>query len=227
METIITEYQEYLNTKEQLSGTANPDQWFIDWVNGGEETSAGEKITEESALNIPVVKAAVSVLAESLATLSLEIYKVNKSGSKEAAPDHPLQELLSREPNPEMGDVTWRDTTQTHLGTYGNSYSAIQRTISGKTIALWPRSPRPERTRPVRSLTDGKIYYRVTDDQGQAEDPIAAKDMLHIPYLSMDGILGKSPIRLIREAIGGAKAAERFANELFRNGNVSQGYLTH
>ena len=162
-----------------------------------------------------------------MATLNLEVYRINKSGSKEATPDHPLQELLSREPNPEMSDVTWRDTTQNHLCTYGNGYSWIQRTISGKPLALWSRSPRPNRTKPIRSLSDGKIYYELHDERGQLQDHIEAKDMLHIPYLSMDGILGKSPITLIREAIAGNKAAERFANEVFRNNDVASGYLTH
>jgi HK97 family phage portal protein len=163
-----------------------------------------------------------------MATVTLEVYKEQKSGTKEVAWDHPLQPLLDREPNPEMSDRTWRHLIQTHLCTYGNSYNWIQRNVSGnKVLGLWPRSPKYERTHPQRNKQTGEIEYAIRDESGHDEPPIPAKDMLHIPYLSMDGILGKSPIKLIREAIGGNKAAERFANELFKNGDVSQGYFTH
>ena len=96
-------------------------------------------------------------------------------------------------PNPDMSAVTWFDSGQNHLGTYGNSYSWIQRTIRGNIVNLWLRSPKPERTEPFRSPKDGKIYYQVRDDRGREEEPIPAADMLHVPYFSMDGILENRP----------------------------------
>ena len=210
-----------------LSGTANPDQWLIDWVNGGQPSASGEHINEENALNCPAVKAAITVLAEAIQTLPIEICETLKSGRHVQATDHPLQEILSRVANEETAAPVWKNTSQIHLGQYGNSYSLIQRNVRGDRIAgLWQRSPKPERTKPVRNPKDGKIWYELHDERGRLEELVPAVDMLHIPYFSLDGIVGKSPIRMIREAIGGNKGAERFANEMFKNGGAAEGNFT-
>jgi len=215
-------------TAERLASTNNPDQWLIDWVNQGQATSSGEHITEENALNCSSVKAAVSCLSEAMMILGVEVCREDKSGKIELAKDHDVQPILERIANPETPAPTWRDTEQNHLGTWGNCYSWIQRSIRGnKVLALWNRDPKPERTKPVRSKRDGKIYYQIHNEQGQAEEPIPAADMLHVKYFSMDGVLGKSPVRMLREAIGGDRAAERLANEIFKNGDMSMGYFTH
>ena len=204
----------------------NPQQWFIDWANGGEgsDTSSGERITEENALRVPVVKAAVSVLSESMQTLPLEILRREKSGRISRATDHPVQELFFRQANDETSSDVWKHMTQMHLGTYGNSYSVIERSGRGVPTALHQKSPQPNRTKLVRG-DDGKLSYHLIDKQGRKEMPVRAKDMLHIPYFSMDGLTGQSPVRLLREAIGGNKAAERFANEMFANGGTPQGHF--
>ena len=212
-----------------LASTNNPDQWLVDWVNQGQATSSGEHITEENALHCSPVKAAVSCLSEAVMILGVEICrKDDKSGKIELATDHEMLPILTQVTNPETTATTWREVEQNHLGTYGNGYSWIQRTIRGnKTVALWNRPPKSERTKPVRSKADGKIYYELHDDQGQLEELVPARDMLHLKYFTMDGVIGKSPVRMIRETIGGDKAAERFANELFKNGDQTQGYFIH
>ena len=210
-----------------LSGTANPDEWLISWVAGGQPSASGEYINEENALNCPAVKAAVSVLAESMAMLSINIYRSEKNGQRQPAPDHPLQPILDRWANPETPATTWRETGQNHLGLWGNFYSEIHRGRRNDVVALQQLSPKSERTRPYRSKTDGKIWYEVRGESGQALPSIAAEDMLHVKALSLDGLVGKSIVKIIKEAIGGNKAAERFANEVFKNGPTPQGFLKH
>jgi len=216
-------------TAEALASTNNPDQWLVDWVNQGQATSSGEHITEENALNCSSVKAAVSCLSESMMVLGVEICKRDeKSGKIELARDHEMQPILAEAVNPETTSVTWRDVEQNHLGTYGNGYSFIQRNIRGnKVMALWNRSPKAERTKPIRKESDGKLYYELHNEKGEFEGLVPAANMLHIRYLTMDGIIGKSPVRMIRETIGGDKAAERLANEIFKNGDMSMGYFIH
>lgn len=214
--------------RNYLASTNNPDQWLIDWVNQGQATSSGEHITEENALNCGSVKAAVSCLSEAMMTLGIEICRQAKSDKIEVAADHELLPILARSPNPETTSITWRDQQQNHLGTWGNGYSWIQRTIRGnKIVALWSRSPKAERTKPIRSKDDGKLYYELHDDAGQLEDLVPAENMLHLKYLTLDGVIGKSPVRMIRESIGGDRAAERLANEIFKNGDMSMGYFRH
>lgn len=212
---------------QRLSGTANPDQWLIDWVNGGEASSSGEFINEENAMNVVPFKAAVSVLAEAMRVISLDVYRVDKSGRHTAVPDHDVQPLLWWAANPETDANLWMDTTQTHLGIWGNGYSVIQTTIGGKAVAFWQRPPRPERTTLTRNPKDGKLYYELRDEHGQTEDLLPASRMLHFRGVSTDGLVGKSPVKMLKETIGGARAAQRYANELFKNGATPQGYLKH
>jgi len=42
--------------------------------------------------------------------------------------------------------------------------------------------------------------------------------MLHVPGLSFDGIQGRSPVEVAKEAIGLGLAAESFGAEFFGNG---------
>ena len=212
---------------QTLSGTANPDEWLISWVNQGEPSAAGEYVNEENAMRCPALKAAVSVLAETLLTLDIKIFRETKSDRHEPAPDHPVQDLLGRQPSPEIEAGIWKETQQIDLGRYGNCYSIIQRTIRGNPCALWQRPPRPERTKLYRDEKTLKLMYAIRDERGRAEDPIPARDMFHIPYFSLDGLVGKSPVRMIREAIAGNRAAERYANEMFKNGGSPEMIFRH
>lgn len=201
----------------KLSGLADPEQWLIDWAGSGALTAAGEKISAETALTCAAVKAAVTVLAETVATVSLDVYRDRKSGGRDLATDHPVQHLLHDEPNEETASSTFRETLQGHLGTWGNGYAEIQRLRNGDPFALWQRSPRPGRTKPYRSSKDRKIYYECRDERKQLEANIPAADMFHIPGFGFDGLIGYDPIGHLREAIGLNKGAERYAAELFAN----------
>ena len=217
-----------IRSRQSLDGIQFPGKWLIDWASGGEPTSSGEAINENNALNCPAVKAAVSLLSESLALSSIEVCEQTDPDTVVVVKDHDLVPLLNRQPNPETNAMTWWDMMQNHHGTWGNAYAYIQRTVRGnKTIALWNRKANPERTKPVRSKDDGKLYYQCHNANGQLEAMVPAADMLHVRYLSLDGILGKSPVRMIRETIGGNKAAERIANEVFANGDATQGHYIH
>lgn len=215
---------------KMLSGRSdleNPQQWFIDWANGGSgaATSSGEHITPENALRVTPVYAAVSVLAESIQTLPIEIMRKEKSGTKSTASDHPVQELFFREVNDEMSTPVWKNASQIHLGTYGNTYSQIGRSRGEIPISLNLLSPKLSRTKQVRGK-DGKLHYELRDENGQQVGMVPAKDMFHIPYFSINGLTGQSPILLLKEAVGGNKAAERYTNELFKNGGTPQGHYT-
>jgi HK97 family phage portal protein len=210
-----------------LSGTYNPDFWLINWFRGGDESSSGEYINEENAITVPAVKAAVSILSESIRMLPIEIYRVTKGGTHEPAPDHPVQSILDLIANPDTDSASWKDTEQTTLGLWGNAYSFIQRTGRRDPVALYHLPAKPERTSPFRSDKDGRIWYKLRDEHGQEEDPVSASEILHLKGLSLDGMAGKSLVKLLKETIGGAKAAQRFANERFKNDGAQSGHYTH
>ena len=209
-----------------LSGTVTPDQWLVDWVRGGPKTSSGETITESNALTIAAVWAAVRVLAETVASLPLNVHQQLPSGQTTLAIDSPVQRLIHDQPNEDATSFIFRETAQGHLGTWGNAYAEIERAMDDTPVALWGLSPRPHDTKPVRRRdVDNKIWYLVRE-VGLEDRWVKSRDMLHIPGFGFDGLIGYSPIRMMREPIGVGKAMERYAGELFANDARPNGVVT-
>ncbi len=211
---------------DALSGTANPEKWMVDWVTQGRRTSSGETINESTALTCAAVYAANRVLGETIACLPLDVFRRLPGGGKQPAQNLTQQRLLHDAPNKETTSFIFRETLQVHLGTWGNGYAEIQRSFDGTPQALWQRSPKPDRTKPVRrDDVDGEIWYLCRDEVG-TETWIKAENMFHVPGLGFDGLIGYSPINLMKDPIGVNKAAERYAGELFLNDGRPNGYIT-
>jgi phage portal protein BeeE len=130
------------------SGVSNPSQWLQDWVGAG-KSSTGIDVHETTAMQSVAVYACVKVLAETMASLPLPVYKRLPAG-KEMATQHPLFRLLHDFPNREMTASDFRQTMMTHLLLWGNAYAEIERDNAGRPIALWPL--RPDRMQIWRSF---------------------------------------------------------------------------
>ena len=167
------------------------------------------------------VYACVRILAETIASLPFHTYRYSNNG-KERARDHPIYHLLSEEPNPEMTSFVFRETLMGHLLLWGNSYSQIIRDGRGDVVALYPLMPDKVT---VNRSEKGEIYY-VYKKEGQ--DYILTKDeILHIPGLGFDGLIGYSPIAMAKNAIGMAIATEEYGAKFFSNGANPGGVLEH
>ena len=193
-------------------------------------STSGAMVNQRSAMQISAVYACVRVLAESVAGLPLHVYKCGKNGSREKAADHPLYFLLHDEPNPEMTSFVFRETLMTHLLLWGNAYAQIIRDGRGMVKALYPLMP--DRMRVDRD-ENGQIYYQYqlgTDESHLDKAGTVAlrpNDVLHIPALGFDGLVGYSPIAMARNSIGMAIACEEFGASFFKNGAAPSGVLEH
>ena len=193
-------------------------------------TTSGKAVTERSAMQMTAVYSCVRILAEAVAGLPLHVYRYNENGGKEKALDHPLYHLLHDEPNPEMSSFVFRETLMTHLLLWGNAYAQIIRNGKGEVIALYPLMPN---RMSVDRDSKGKLYYRYTttsDDAPTMEGTtviLSPSDVLHIPGLGFDGLVGYSPIAMAKNAIGMAIACEEFGARFFANGAAPSGVLEH
>ncbi|MBC7193875.1 phage portal protein, partial [Marinobacter sp.] len=166
---------------------------------------------------------AVDILSRTLASLPLTVYWRLQGGGKERAIDHPLYSILHDLPNPEMTSFELRQALMGHLALWGNAFAEIERDNAGRVVALWPL--RPDRMT-VKRDQQGLLYvYRI----GTTEEEVALRqrNVMHIRGLSSDGIIGYSPIRMAREAIGLALATEEFGARFFGNGSRPGGVLQH
>jgi HK97 family phage portal protein len=182
-------------------------------------SDAGEPINDHTALKISTVYSCLRVLAESIASLPVRLLRVTPQGRIQEL-DNPLAYLLSVAPNPEMTAFTYFETVTLHLNLSGNSYSQIERAEDGTPFALWPLNP--HKTRVLR-LPTGDLGYETQDGEvGGKWRFIAAKDMIHVPLLSRDGIVGLSPIQQAARSLGLAAASEKFGSRLFANNATPQ-----
>ena len=193
-------------------------------------SSAGKSVTERSAMQMTAVYSCVRILAEAIAGLPLNVYRYNDEGGKEKAVDHPLYRLLHDEPNPEMSSFVFRETLMTHLLLWGNGYAQIIRNGRGEVIALYPLMPNKMT---VDRDKNGQLYYRYQHSSDEADTMenssviLRPADVLHIPGLGFDGLVGYSPIAMAKNAIGLAIATEEFGAKFFANGATPGGILEH
>lgn len=194
-------------------------------------TSSGKPVNETTAMQMTAVYSCVRILSETVAGLPLNVYRYNDSGGKEKAFKHPLYRLLHDEPNPEMTSFAFRETLMSHLLLWGNAYAQIIRNARGEVIALYPLMPNKMT---VDRDQNGRLFYSY---QRSVEDPatlgksiwvtLSPSDVLHIPGLGFDGLIGYSPIAMAKNAIGLAIATEEYGAKFFANGAAPSGVLEH
>ena len=193
-------------------------------------TTSGKAVTERTAMQMTAVYSCVRILSEAVAGLPLHVYRYNESGGKEKAVDHPLYLLLHDEPNPEMTSFIFRETLMTHLLLWGNAFAQIIRNGKGEVVALYPLMPNKMT---VDRDENGHLYYRYnrsSDEALQGGDGtviLEPRDVLHIPGLGFDGLVGYSPIAMAKNAIGLAIATEEYGAKFFANGAAPSGVLEH
>lgn len=184
-------------------------------------TTSGKTVNERTAMQTTTVYACVRILSETIASLPLHTYRHTENG-KEKATENSIYHLLADEPNPEMTSFVFRETLTGHLLLWGNAYAQIIRDGRGKVIALYPLLP-DKMT--VDRNDKGQIYY-VYNKEGQLYS-LRYDEVLHIPGLGFDGLIGYSPIAMAKNAIGMAIATEEYGAKFFANGANPGGVLEH
>ena len=178
--------------------------------------NSGERVDEKSAMQIATVYACVRLLAESVASLPLHLYRITDSGfGKEKAVDHPLYKILYRQPNPEMTSFSFREAMLTHLLLWGNAYAQIVRDGRGIVMGLYPLLPEYVQ---IDRDDKGELYYiysAYTDEKpGEKNREIYfhRDEILHIPGLGFNGLVGFSPIAMMKNALGTTLAVEKYGS---------------
>ena len=193
-------------------------------------TTSGRRVNERSAIQMTAVYSCVRILSEAVAGLPLHLYRYTADGSKEKAADTPLYFLLHDEPNPEMTSFVFRETLMTHLLLWGNGYAQIIRNGKGEVVALYPLLP--DRMTVDRD-EKGRLYYEYQVQEADAHTMkqgtvrLSPYDVLHIPGLGFDGLVGYSPIAMAKNAIGLAISAEEYGSKFFANGATPGGILEY
>ena len=193
-------------------------------------TTSGKNVNELTALQTTAVYACVRILAEAIASLPIHVYKHTDEG-KEQDVNHQLYYLLHDEPNPDMTSFVFRETLMSHLLIWGNAYAQIIRDGRGQVLALYPLLP--DRMT-VKRDDKGELYYvyqRSEEDNPNFKDKgniiLKKSEVLHVPGLGFDGLIGYSPIAMAKNAVGMTLATEEYGASFFANGANPGGVLEH
>lgn len=193
-------------------------------------STSGKAVNERTAMQTTAVYSCVRILAETVASLPVHLYRYTATG-KERVYDHPLYRLLHDEPNSEMTSFVFRETLMSHLLIWGNAYAQIIRDGNGRVLSLYPLLPDKME---VDRDENGQLYYiytRNSDENPNFEEYgrvyLRKEDMLHIPGLGFDGLVGYSPIAMAKNAVGMTLACEEYGASFFENGANPGGVLEH
>jgi HK97 family phage portal protein len=216
----------------RMSRTDDTTLDSVNWTDWGwtVPTAAGVAVGQASAMQVTAVYACVSILASDIAKLGMALFAGERKGKRQRVANHPVARLLKR-PN---GWMTWFEFAgmlQASLCLRGNGYAVILRD---------PRNGDPTQLVPINpdrvalwEAPDGHLFYMVTrsglHEMAVLRDMpllIAADDMFHLKGLTVNGLLGLSPISMAREAIGLSIAQEQLASRWSGNSAQPRGILT-
>lgn len=187
---------------------------------GGVGNRYGVPVTPETAMRVAAVFACVRILAESVASMPLVLYRRN-GDDKEKATEHPLYRVLHRRPNAYQTSFEFIDQMQTCVGLRGWAAAEIQFSARGG-LQLVPLDV--ERL-DAKVMDDNTIAYRYWAPGGPRV--LLQDEVVRVMYATKGGVTPLSPIRAQADTIGAAIAAHKYTAGFFKHGGRPPGWLEH
>lgn len=194
---------------------SNPDAWFYEAVGS---SASGVTVSAKSALGIAAYSAAVGRRARTIGSLSCKVFKKTSLGSE---PDfeHPLYNLLNRQPHPLYNSFIFFQTLVTNLDTKGVAYARIIRDGMGMVKQL--ELVEPEQVMDLQKTTNNNYFYivNVMDTMGrQTKTTVALGDMITLKGLTFDGWTALNPIKQHRATFSGGLSSKEYVSKFYENG---------
>ncbi len=186
----------------------------------GSRSDAGETVTDSTVLGLSAVWACTNLVAGTIATLPVMVYRTRPDG-RDVARDHPLYRLLHDSPNFDQTAVDFWEFIAASLELWGNAYAIVDRDSAGKVAALTPVHPS---LMVVRRLQNGALQYEWTEEGRHHKR--TDETMLHVRGFGGNPLGGMSTLHFGRNAFGLARAVDRSAGTTFANGMRPSGALT-
>ena len=184
---------------------------------------SGVRITPETAIKTAAYFACARVVAETVASLPLHLYRRLDDHNSERAKDLPLYNVLARRPNSWQTRYEWVEQMCLHLGFYGNSYQFKVAGDRGSVSELHPLNPAGMK---VVQESDKSLSYVYTDPSTGRQQAYRDDQIMHVRWLSFDGVNGAVPVDLGKDAISLARSLEQYAATFYRN-NAQPGVVLH
>jgi HK97 family phage portal protein len=182
------------------------------------ESEPATPVTFDSAMQLSAVWACVKLLAETVASLPVTVYRTS-GGTRTVATRHWLQVLFGSKVNRYQTRIEFFETVLLNLVTSGNSYVLIQRDSGGDVIGLLPLMSAQMQ---VALLSDGSVTFEYSEGVGVTV--FSGRSIWHLKLMG-NGVVGMSPLEYQRNTLGIAQGAEKAVSKVYRNGGKPSGVL--
>ena len=190
------------------------------------DNSSGIKVDVPRAIQLSWVFACIKVLSQTMAHVPMRLMRdVNGKGAKPAY-SHPLYDIVAKVPNMDQTAYVYHESMEAQRQGWGNCYAEIvwEGPFVHELRMLYADSVSP------RYTPDGSVVYEITEGiRGRPGSVrrrnLLANDVIHVPNLSFNGLVGMSPIRVARETIGLGLAGHIHGSKFFRRGGSMKGYI--
>ena len=180
-------------------------------------TSAPLDVSTSNVLRVSDAWACVSLLANSISTLPLHVFRKTDAGRVAAGPDSRVVQLLQR-PSPGSTGTDLISQVVTHLAVFGEAFVGLYRSDS-EIVQLGLLHPEQVQV----ALQGQRILYTLSTRNGQVE--VGPDDVLHVKGLSVDGLRGLSPVAQCRTALGLSSSLQQSAKTFTEQGSRPSGVL--
>lgn len=175
-------------------------------------SKAGQTVTENTVMTLSAAWACTRLLAETVATLPLQLYERTSDGRR-LATGHPLYRIIHKSPNSETSASSFWEANVVAVSLRGNGFSE-RKYLGGRLVAIDFLDPC---RLGYRKRPDGSLEFRYTEADGR-QRVVRNQDLFHIPGFSFDGRYGVSVIAYGAGVFGSALAAAEAANGTFERG---------
>ncbi len=180
---------------------------------GGARSKSGASVNLDTAMRVSAVFACARVISEGIAQVPFKVKRESRSDvsrhpQKQDAIDHPLFDLLHRQPNGWQTSYEFRETMALHALLAKGAYAFKN------TVALGGREPQvvelilldPGRVTAVQNA-DWSMTYKVRGKSGDVKE-FPQEAIWHLRGPSWDGFEGLDVLKIAREAVGLAISTE-------------------
>lgn len=209
-----------LKSRLRLLISGNIDEYRESFFRGDDIGTMS--IDTETAMKYSAVSACVRVRGETFASVPAVLYRKRADG-RDPVNDIALYDILHNRPNEEMAPFAFKETMLSNFDISGNSVCEKLVNSAGELVGLYPY--RHEAVSIKRSPDTKKLIYEITG--GTNTRTLQRNQVLHVPNLSFDGIVGLSPITYAASAIRLGLSYEEYGVKFYKNAATPSGVFEH
>lgn len=183
------------------------------WSEVGGKEVAGQKVNEQTVLQLSAVWSCVRLIAETISTLPLPMYTNGANGVSRVVADDPLASIIRNKPNSDSTATVFWEAMIVAMLLRGNGMAEMKM-IGDRLVSLVFLKPG---RLSITKDSNGNREYRYNNDDG-SQRVIPPSRIFRIPGFTLDGDWGVSAVCYGASVFGSALGAANAANSTFEKG---------